>query len=410
MISREVSERLLAGFRFNLCGWENWYAAPDALLHYAGGQSLGNSYRISGDGGGWGPITEAINVMAAVMNYTHPGGYPDPDNILGPHGTVGRVSESQARVQMVLWSMAPTQLILGEDVTQMSAEYIETVGNEELIAVNQDSPLVGPAKRIVGGDLKFPCGIPAGGEVIKWTKATTPAGVPSVWEFVDASSVGSKLAGQTDIRSGGPGQTSLALAASPLTSLGHTITAATVSFQYISGYGCKIGDCAGAANVSLALVDFANHTVVATIWESPPLNNATYDGFTGYSSPVTGGGSGLSVSWPRQTQLALVLHNNKRNLQIPMESVKLSITWGQGAAGPWDPAPVPTNTICENIWSRPLANGDVALAMVNQGANATITCDMACFAAAGLGNAKKLKVRDMIAHADLEELSPPFEL
>ena len=35
--------------------------------------------------------------------------------------------------------MAPTQLILGEDVTNMSDEYIETVGNEELIAVNQVS-------------------------------------------------------------------------------------------------------------------------------------------------------------------------------------------------------------------------------------------------------------------------------
>ena len=58
---------------------------------------------------------------------------------------------------MVLWSIMPTQLILGEDVTQMSDEYIETVGNEELIAVNQDTPLVGSAKRIVGGDLKFPC-------------------------------------------------------------------------------------------------------------------------------------------------------------------------------------------------------------------------------------------------------------
>ena len=76
--------------------------------------------------------------MARVARYNHPGGYADPDNILGPHGTVGRVSESQARVQMVLWSMAPTQLILGEDVTKMSAEFIETVGNEELLNTRPD--------------------------------------------------------------------------------------------------------------------------------------------------------------------------------------------------------------------------------------------------------------------------------
>ena len=45
---------------------------------------------------------------------------------------------------MVLWSMAPTQLILGEDVTKMSAEFIETVGNEELIAVSPPPPSSAP--------------------------------------------------------------------------------------------------------------------------------------------------------------------------------------------------------------------------------------------------------------------------
>ena len=349
-----------------------------------------------------------------MTKYNHPGGYADPDNILGPHGTVGRVSESQARVQMVLWSIMPTQLIIGEDVTKMSDEFIATVGNEELIAVNQDTPLVGSAKRIVGGDLKFPC---YGEEpaAINWTKTQSPVTIPStLWRLDDgAASTGSKLPGQTDIRSGGPGQTSMAVVEQPLASLGHTITAVHVSFTYISGYGCKVGDCAGAANLSLAVVDAVNHTVVATVWNSPALSNASYDKFTGYSSPVTGGGTGLSVSWPRETMLALVLHNNKRNLQIPMASVKLSISWGQGThPGPW--APVPNaknpNAICENIWSRALANGDVALAMVNQGANATVVCDAACFALAGLGDAKKLKVRDMIAHADLPDLSPPFAL
>jgi hypothetical protein len=58
---------------------------------------------------------------------------------------------------MVLWSLAPTQLILGEDVTRMSAEYVATVGNPELIAINQDAPLVAPMRRIVGGDLSYPC-------------------------------------------------------------------------------------------------------------------------------------------------------------------------------------------------------------------------------------------------------------
>ena len=396
---------------FNLCGWRDWYAPPDPSLHYLGGQTLGNSYRISGDGGSWSAITEALNVMAEVAQYARPGGYPDPDNILGPHGTVGRVSESQARVQMVLWSLMPTQLILGEDVTQMSDEYVATVGNEELIAVNQDAPFAGAARRIVGGDLAFPCGNAAAD--INWTKTSAPVDVPTdQWLFAGgAAGTASKLPGQTDIRSGGPGQTSMALAAPPLASLGHAITAATVSFRYIAGYGCEPGNCAGAPNVSLALVDSVNRTVVATIWRSPPLSNASYAPFSGYSAPVKGGSSGLRVRWPRRAQLALVLHNNAHNLQIPTSSVELSLTWGQGAAGgAWDPAPRPTNAACENIWARPLSNADVALAMVNQGVNSSMTCNATCFAAAGLGGAKAVKVRDMIAHADLPELSPPFAL
>jgi alpha-galactosidase len=399
---------------FNLCGWHEWYAPPDPALNFGGGQTLGNSYRISGDGGSWGAITQALNTMAQVVQYNHLGGYADPDNILGPHGTVGRVTESQARVQMVLWSLMPTQLILGEDITKMSDEYIATVGNEELIAVNQDAPLAGSATRIVGGDLKFPCignSVPA---AINWTNTSASVPIPSLlWELEGgAASTGSKLAGQTDIRSGGPGQTTMAVVEQPLASLGHTITSVSVSFQYISGYGCLVGDCAGAANLSLAVVDAANHTIVARIWDSPALNNASYDAFTGYSKPVTGSVTGLSLSWPRKTQLALLMHNNKRNLQIPMSSVKLSISWGQGGAGAWNPAPKSkdANAVCENIWSRPLANGDVALAMVNQGGNASMVCNATCFALAGLAGAKKLKVRDMIAHADLPELSPPFAL
>ena len=85
---------------FNLCGWHDWYAPPDLSINYTGGGSLGNSWRIYGDGGSFRAITGALNTMARLSNFTGPGAYSDPDNILGPHGTVGRVSESQARVQV----------------------------------------------------------------------------------------------------------------------------------------------------------------------------------------------------------------------------------------------------------------------------------------------------------------------
>ena len=59
---------------FNLCGWNDWYAPPDPALNYTGGASLGNSWRISGDGQNWAAITQNINTFAKVANYSAPGG------------------------------------------------------------------------------------------------------------------------------------------------------------------------------------------------------------------------------------------------------------------------------------------------------------------------------------------------
>ena len=36
--------------------WEPWYAPPAPGVGYAGGGSLGNSFRIHGDGKNWGAL------------------------------------------------------------------------------------------------------------------------------------------------------------------------------------------------------------------------------------------------------------------------------------------------------------------------------------------------------------------
>ena len=365
---------------FNLCGWNEWYAPPDPALHYAGGQSIGNSYRISGDGGSWGAITKALNVMASVTKFTHPGGYPDPDNILGPHGTVGRVSESQARVQMVLWSMAPTQLILGEDVTKMSAEFIETVGNEELIAVNQDFPLVAAAKRIVGGDLHFPCGVPA---PIPGATATVTAEV-CIAAGADARLTQTFYFNTTDgsLRLGSQPSNMVATESCDFSKDGNIVSLFAEGAGGTKCGGSKWGHNSTTSQIigaaSKCLDEFEFTTPRVDLWGCDGGSNEKW-AFSVDAATVGGFATGTL--------------KNARSGKCLTASV----------AGPT------SNAVCENIWSRPLANGDLALAMVNQGAgNATMICDSTCFAAAGLGKASKIRVRDMIAHADLPELSPPF--
>ena len=125
---------------FNLCGWSPWYSPPDPAINYTGGASLGNSWRISGDGSSYRAISETMNILAQVAPFAGgPSGTNDADNILGPHGTVGAISEQQARAQFLLWALAPSQLIIGEDLTKVSAEFLETVGNEEM-SVNAGKP------------------------------------------------------------------------------------------------------------------------------------------------------------------------------------------------------------------------------------------------------------------------------
>lgn len=55
---------------FSLCGWNEWYAPPDPSVGYKGGYSLGNSWRIYGDGKNWGALSGAVNTMARITNYT----------------------------------------------------------------------------------------------------------------------------------------------------------------------------------------------------------------------------------------------------------------------------------------------------------------------------------------------------
>ena len=74
----------------------------------------------------------------------------------GPEVYIGGQTDEQARAQFTMWSLFPANLLISQNVLAWSPYALETYSNVELIAVNQD-PLGSPAKRIVGGNLEFPC-------------------------------------------------------------------------------------------------------------------------------------------------------------------------------------------------------------------------------------------------------------
>jgi len=146
---------------FSLCGWKDWYAPPDSTLGYGGGKTLGNSYRIAGDGSGWAALGNCANTIARIGKYSQPGAWADPDLLIGPETKrpmhIGGQTDEQARTQFSLWSVFPAPLLISQNVLTWSKYALETYSNTDVIAVNQDPVVHGAGTRLVGSDLAFPC-------------------------------------------------------------------------------------------------------------------------------------------------------------------------------------------------------------------------------------------------------------
>lgn len=148
----------------------------------------------------------------------------------------------------------------------------------------------------------------------------------------------SKKAGVTDIRSGNPGEVTSAAVAHPIASQGHYISSVSFTYQYVAGYGAA--GAPGGSTLSLVLVDSQTGLDVQSLYSSPPLADYFYDFFTGYSPAVVTEIKDLRVDCQHAMQMVLRFQNNQRNLQIPLDTLKITIGWSTDVApGPHDPPP-----------------------------------------------------------------------
>jgi alpha-galactosidase len=136
---------------FSLCGWNSWYAPV--------GKNLGNSWRIAGDGQNWPALVNCINVNAQLGMYAGPGGWNDPDLLIGtgvgsygPDRNNWYQTDLQSRSQFSMWCVMAAPLLISADINSVSDYALQTWGNDEAIAVNQD-PLGIQGVRLVGADL-----------------------------------------------------------------------------------------------------------------------------------------------------------------------------------------------------------------------------------------------------------------
>lgn len=146
----------------------------------------------------------------------------------------------------------------------------------------------------------------------------------------------SKMAGSVDIRSGNPSENTTATPLLAIRGNGHALDTVSFSFRYVAGYTPPAGQTAVASTMTAVLVDSASGAVLATLYESGPLDKYSFDDFTSYSPPIPVSRSGLALP-DTEVALQLLFTNNQRNLQILLEpgvGLGLFVSWSGTAKAP----------------------------------------------------------------------------
>ncbi|CAA3005340.1 alpha-galactosidase 3-like [Olea europaea subsp. europaea] len=114
---------------YSLCEW----GLNDPAL-WAG--KIGNSWRTTGDiKDNWESMTTIADINDKWAAYAGPGGWNDPDMLEVGNGGM---TYQEYRAHFSIWALMKAPLLIGCDVRNMSAETLEIISNEEVIAVNQD--------------------------------------------------------------------------------------------------------------------------------------------------------------------------------------------------------------------------------------------------------------------------------
>ena len=132
-----------------------------------------------------------------------------------------------------------------------------------------------------------------------------------------------------NIRSGDPGDIGTAAWLTVVSDKAHTISGASLSFQYVAGYG---GDGApGGATLELVALEpgpcGAPGKLIQSLYSSPVLSHFPYDGcHTCYSPPTPITVSGLSLDASGGVVFALRFTNNQRNVQLKLP-LNVTVSW-----------------------------------------------------------------------------------
>lgn len=90
-------------------------------------------------------ITEALDIIEPMREWTRPGQYNDPDMLMV--GVRNSLNATENRAHMSMWAMLSAPLVAGNDIRNMTADVRSVLTNRDLLAIDQD-PLVRQADRV----------------------------------------------------------------------------------------------------------------------------------------------------------------------------------------------------------------------------------------------------------------------
>jgi len=106
---------------------EPWRWAPGLADQWRTTQDLGPA---------WASVARVIDSQARLADFSgRPGGWNDPDMLQIGNGSL---TVEECRSHFSFWAMLDAPLFLGTDIAALSPELLAIVGNEEVIAVDQD--------------------------------------------------------------------------------------------------------------------------------------------------------------------------------------------------------------------------------------------------------------------------------
>ncbi|KAF9015722.1 glycoside hydrolase family 27 protein [Cyathus striatus] len=113
------------------------------------GPSIANSWRIYDDiQSNWPRITQILNNASFIENYSNFWGHNDLDMLENGNGAL---TLAEQRSHFTAWAFAKSPLLIGTDVSKLSANSTAILQNPEIIAISQDTSIGEPLQPFFWG-------------------------------------------------------------------------------------------------------------------------------------------------------------------------------------------------------------------------------------------------------------------